>query len=268
MRVLVGVAALLVCAAESARGAPPVELVRATVRISNPHSVATGFLLVRPAAQPNPQEPASDRFVLVTADHVFDRARGDEVRIDFRRAENDGAFTIRSQTLRIRKDGRTLWTKHPQHDVAVIPVDVPMEADVARVPLQWLATPEDIRGVEPGDLLRCVCYPHAAVFEPNTAAFPTVRIGCVASYPLLPLDKHPTFLADYNTFEGDSGGLLFWKPAGDDQGATKIVGLIHGQHWLNQRYDSTYHSGEVHKQLGLAIVIQAAIIRETIDRCP
>jgi hypothetical protein len=268
MRIIVGVAALLVCVAESALAGAPADLVRATVRISNPQSVATGFLLVRPAPQANGQGPAGERFVLVTADHVLDRAQGDETRIDFRRAESDGSFTIRSQTLRIRKEGRALWTKHPQHDVAVIPIDVPLEADVAKLPLDSLATAEDIKGVEPGDLLRCVCYPHAAVFEPNAAAFPTIRLGCVASYPVLPLDKNPTFLADYNTFEGDSGGLLFWKPSGDDKGGTRIIGLIHGQHWFNQRFDTIYHSGEVHKQLGLAIVIQAPIVRETIDRCP
>ena len=268
MRIIVCVAALLVCVAESAFAGPPTDLVRATVRISNPQSTATGFLLTRPAAPGKSSENPPDRFVLVTAAHVFERAEGHEVRIDFRQATVDGGFTVRSQQLRIRKDDQTLWTKHPQHDVAVIAIDVPAEADVARVPLEWLATTDDVKAIEPGDLLRCVCYPHAAVFEPNSAAFPTIRQGCVASYPLLPLDKHPTFLADYNTFEGDSGGLLFWRPAGEDKGSAKIVGLIHGQHWYNQRYDFPYESGEIRKQLGLAIVIQAPVIRDTIDRCP
>ena len=37
----------------------------------------------------------------------------------------------------------------------------------------------------------------------------------------------------------------------DDEGkpTVKILGLIKGQHWINQRYDLIYESGEVRKQL-------------------
>ena len=74
-----------------------------------------------------------------------------------------------------------------------------------------------------------------------------MRLGCIASYPLQISDKQPGFLVDYNTFEGDSGGPVYWTSDEGGKSTVKILGLIKGQHWINQRYELIYESGEVEK---------------------
>lgn len=239
------------------------ELVMATVRLANLKSSATGFVLTRPRAD----EQAKSQFVLVTAAHVLEMCDGAEISVNYRRKVAEGEFAKLPASLKIRSEGKPLWQRHAKQDVATIAIEPPADIELPRLTVDTLATADDVRGLEPGDLVRCVVFPHATVFEPSQAAFPVVRLGCIASYPLLPLEKEPTFLVDYNTFEGDSGGPVYWKRDGDDA-AIKILGLVQGQHFFNQRFEFTYESGEFRKQLGLAIVTQAQAIRETIEQLP
>ncbi|HTN75980.1 MAG TPA: hypothetical protein VL096_12065, partial [Pirellulaceae bacterium] len=151
---------------------------------------------------------------------------------------------------------------------AAIALELPEKAELPTLALDLLATNDDLGRVEPGDLVRSICFPHAAIFDPSAAAFPIVRLGCVASYPVRPTAKQPTFLIDCNTFEGDSGGLVYWPDTNKEANGAgvKILGLVQGQHFVNLRYDFPYESGEIRKQLGLAIVIPASVIRETVDQ--
>jgi hypothetical protein len=241
------------------------DLVSATVRLSNPKSTATGFVLSRPAKTGD-----AVQFLLVTGAHVLEKAEGEEMSINHRRKGDDGEFAQAPTPLRIRREGKPLWTQHPKQDVAVIGIEPPAGIDVPRLGADILLTVDELKDIEPGDLVRCVGFPHAPIFEPSPAAFPTVRLGCIASFPLLPIEKHPTFLVDYNAFEGDSGGPV-WLRKGDPsggKGALRIAGLVHGQHFLNQRFDFIYESGEFRKQLGLGIVVHAEAIRETIALVP
>src|SRR5262245_55003708 len=64
------------------------DLVNATVRLSNPKSTATGFVLSRPAAKAN----GAGQFLLVTAAHVLEKAEGEEMSIIYRRKNADGEF--------------------------------------------------------------------------------------------------------------------------------------------------------------------------------
>ncbi len=245
---------------------PGTDLVMATVRLSNPKSTATGFILSRPAAKPE----GTGQFLLVTAAHVLEKAEGEEMSIFFRRKTADGEFARAPAPLKVRREGKPLWTQHPKQDVAVIGIEPPAGIDIPRLGTELLLTSDELKEVEPGDLVRCVGFPHASIFEPSPAAFPMVRLGCIASYPLLPVEKQPTFLVDYNAFEGDSGGPVWFKknePPGG-KGVLRIVGLVHGQHFLNQRFDFVYESGEFRKQLGLGIVVHAEAIRETIALVP
>ena len=115
--------------------------------------------------------------------------------------------------------------------------------------------------------MRCVGFPHAAQFQPSEAGFPVVRLGCIASYPMMPVTEHPTYLVDFNTFEGDSGGLVYWMGGSEDDRKTvvKVLGLTQGQHFLDEKYKVIYQSGHIRKRLGLGIVVHAQTIRETID---
>jgi len=242
------------------------DLVMATVRLSNPKSTATGFILFRPGAKPD----ATSQFLLVTAAHVLEKAEGDEISINYRRKMAEGEFAKSPVPLKVRREGKALWTQHPRQDVAVIAIEPPAGIELPHLGTDFLATAEDLKDAEPGDLVRYVGFPHASIFEPNQAAFPMVRVGCIASYPLLPIEKHPLFLVDYNAFEGDSGGSVWWKKSdpASGKGALKILGLVHGQHFFNQRFDFVYESGEFRKQLGLGIVVHAEAIIETIAKVP
>lgn len=242
------------------------EMVQATVRLSNPKSTCTGFVLSRPS----PADPQAVQYILVTAAHALEQAEGDQIVVRYRRADAGFEYARLDAPVPIRQAGQNLWARHPKQDVAVIAVQPPEGVAVPRLTVNHLVNADDLKRIEPGNLVRCVVFPHAAVFEPSPAGFPLVRLGCIASYPLLPLETHPTLLVDYNTFEGDSGAPVLCEVR-DASGATssvKIIGLVQGQHFLNQRYDLIYEQGEFRKQLGLAIAVQAAAVAEAISQLP
>jgi hypothetical protein len=80
-----------------------------------------------------------------------------------------------------------------------------------------------------------------------------------------PYEKHATFLVDYNTFEGDSGGPVYSEELG---GSMKIIGLVHAQHFLDERFKLVYQEGMTRKRLGLAIIVNSQAILETIESLP
>lgn len=233
----------------------------ATIRLSNPKSSATAFILVRPDATDHPDQPLA----LVTSAHVFEQAQGDEMVITLRRKDSDFEYSKLPAPLKIRENGKPLWKKHPKADVAVLPLAAPAAVELPKLSADTLATNDELGTVEPGDFVRSFGFPHTPLFDPTSAAFPTVRLGCIASYPVRPTEKQPTYLIDSNTFEGDSGGPVVWESA---EKTTKIVGLIQGQHFINLRYDFPYESGEIRKQLGVAIIVPSSTIREAIDKLP
>jgi hypothetical protein len=119
----------------------------------------------------------------------------------------------------------------------------------------------------------CLGYPHRV--ESNEAGFPVLRSGSVASFPLVPTAANRTFLLSANTFEGDSGGPVYLAdcrrclPGRDEpQEVRLILGLVTGQHFLDEEMKMVYGTTKVRHRLGLAIVVQAAFIRETLDRLP
>ena len=118
---------------------------------------------------------------------------------------------------------------------------------------------------DPGSPIRAVGFPHVNQFKPSPAGFPLTRLGCVASYPLTPYEKHPTFLVDYNTFEGDSGGPVYGEFTEDGRPYLKVIGLVHGQHFLNERYEMVYQEGTIRKRLRMAIIVNSQAILETIE---
>lgn len=249
------------------------QLMLSTLKVANPASTATAFVLSRPA----PDDPAKTHHILVTAEHVMSRMAGDEATIFYRKREPDGHYVKLPVKLAIRRDGRPLWTRHPSADVAVLTIAPPAEATLGDVAVDRLARDADLArfGVHPGDLIRCVGYPHPNQFDANGTGFAVVRLGCIASYPLLPTDRTGTFLADLNTFEGDSGApVYFSEPSRSTAGnsgngrAEALLGLVTGQHFIDEEYKMIYQAGKTRHRMGLAIVLHASAIRATIDRLP
>lgn len=239
------------------------QLMRATVKISHDTSTATGFIL---------SAKESGKFVLVTASHVFENTKADETRVIFRKQEAEGGYQQESMPLVIRKDGKATWTKHPTEDVAVIAIIPPKNVDLPVLSSDLLASDASLKKnrIHPGELLSFLGFPHRV--ESNEAGFPILRSGAIATFPLLPTAKTKTFLLSVNVFEGDSGGPVYLakETSGDrekdDLGL--ILGLVSGQRFLDEEAKMIYGTTKVRHRLGLAIIIHASFIKETIDQLP
>lgn len=233
------------------------QFMRATVKISHDKSTGTGFVLTK-----------GEKCLLVTAAHVLEQTPGDETTVVFRSKQAEGEYAKEPVKLAIRREGKTLWTKHPTEDVAVIGVAPPKHADLPQLSTDLVATDDQLRkhNVHPGDRLACLGYPHRE--EGSKAGFPILRDGPIASFPLLPTANHKTFLMSMNTFEGDSGGPVYLaRPAAKspDDEARLILGLVSGQRLLNEEAKLIYGATTIRHRLGLAVVVHASFIKETIE---
>ncbi len=249
--------ALFVCAEVSNAQSFRTKLVLATYRLEHPRTSGTGFLV---------RQPTGDKgeVVLATAAHTFHNMDGDQANILLRQQSKQAGWTPVPFRFAIRANGKPLWTQHAKQDVAAIRLTLPEDLQPDTISVGQIATKEDWKKgrIEPGGFARVVGFPHASQFRPSPAGFPLTRLGAIASFPLLPLEKHATFLVDYNAFEGDSGGPVYIEP---ESGKPKVFGLIHGQHFLDERYELIYQRGHIRKRLGLAIVVNSQAILDTIN---
>jgi hypothetical protein len=194
--------------------------------------------------------------------------------VTFHKRNRDGRHEKCPLKTVLHKDGKPLWKKHPFADVAVIEITPPAEALFPSIPVASLATDDDLVRfrVHPGDPIRCLGFPHAKQFQPSEAGFGVIRAGCIASYPLLPTRKTRSFLVDLNTFEGDSGAPIYLvddrrvvQGKSDPQPAKLILGVMVGQHFLDEEFKMIYQAGKFRHRMGFGIVIHATVIQETID---
>lgn len=236
------------------------QVVLATYRLENAQTTGTAFVVRRAAAD----DKQPDELFLVTAAHAFEEMTGAKATLVLRQPAEGGDWKAAPWEFTIRDGDQPRWHKHPQQDVAVLRLEA--HEHLVSLPLEMLATAADWTDnpPEPGTLVRCVGYPHAAQFKPSAAGFPLTRLGCLASYPVTPFAKQPTFLVDYNSFEGDSGGPVYLEMTNHGQPQGKIVGLVQGQHFLDERYKLVYQEGLTRKRLGIAIVVNSQAILETI----
>ncbi|MEW4452490.1 serine protease [Bremerella sp. JC817] len=238
---------------------PTTLMFRATVKLSNPGSTGTGFILT-------PDEGKT--FILVTAKHVLDKTNGDETSVVFRIKTAEGEYKKQLVPLAIRKDDKPLWVNHPEQDVAAIYVTPPADADLPHLPTSLLATEEHLRtkGVHPGRKLTMLGYPHRE--ESSEAGFAILRNGPLASFPVLPTSKTKTFYISTSIFSGDSGGPVFTTLAGEEEGSAEqplIMGVVHGQRFLNDTMKGNYMTIKTHHQFGLAIIVHASFVIETLE---
>jgi len=238
-----------------------VDLIHATVQLEQPlgdgtRTVGTGFLISAPGPDGQP------RTVLVTANHVFQKMPGATARIGYRISNPDGTWSYSPQNLKIRDgEGHELWTHHPNRDVAVISIKAPVDFAKAAIPVNYLAADDtfDKYQVNSGDEMMALGFPRG--LSANSAGFPILRSGRVASYPLGPAKTYPTFLLDFSVFPGNSGGPVFISRGSKTEGVVKtaddqdpgfIAGLLTQQVELNN------------ERLEIGIVTHAKYVREAI----
>ncbi len=170
-----------------------------------PSSLGTAFIVGRPLSS----QTTMARYVLVTAAHVLDGIAGDVAILNLRKQTQQGDWQKVPMVLQIRNNGRPLWLKHPNADVAVMYVSLPDGISIPLMTTALLADDEMLKKfqIHPGDTLLCLGYPFG--IESNQSGFPVLRSGKIASFPLTPTAQTKTFLFDFAVFEGNSGGPVY-----------------------------------------------------------
>jgi len=190
--------------------------------------------------------------------------------------------------ITIRHNGNPLWVEHPDADVAVMYVPLPSSSqemveklgtdpmeEFRPVSTNFLASDEKLARIylHPGDEVMCLGFPLG--LEVDAQAFPVLRSGKIASYPLLPTKKTKTFLYDAEVFQGNSGGPVyyvfvnrFYEGAIHMGWSMGIVGLISKEYLQAVKIDLDYEKSLKLNRYALAEVVHASFIKEAIEMLP
>jgi hypothetical protein len=215
----------------------------------------------------DPKAPTiTGRYVLVTAAHVFGEMIADDAIMYLRSQRGtSAAWEVVPVHFKIRRNGQPLWKQNANADVAVIYVRPPFDPVGVAVSTKMLADDAILQrsGVGPGAELENLGFP---LGDSSSGAFPILRTGAIASYPIFPTAETKTFLFDFRVFKGNSGGPVFFADSEIKGGAILcckpqfIVGLVSQEHLFPVPVDEVYETGTKNLQLSLAVVIHASLI--------
>lgn len=244
-------------------------LMETTFRIHGPKkddpkkiSFGTAFLMGKPTVL----DPNRAYYVLISAAHVFEDISGDTATLTLRQKQSDGTYTQIPFDIALHRDGKPLYVKHNEVDVAALYVSMPTGISAKMLQLSLLASDEWLTRFEihPGDELLCLGFP---LFVSSPDGFPILRSGKIASYPIVPTKQHKNILFDFRVFGGNSGGPVYFTDRGRTYGGQThlgetiqfVIGLVTSQ--LNAAlYDN--------RELQLAAVVPSSFIIETINLLP
>jgi hypothetical protein len=199
---------------------------------------------------------------VITANHVLVQMKGDSCALVSRFAREDRMYQRQEIQIPIRKDGKSLWKKHATEDLAVLPL--PDSVDIEALPLDSLATETSLADVHSGDAVRLAVFPER--LEANPAGFPILRIGSLASYPIVPVKLHPVFLVDATAWTGDSGGPVMHATLRSPSGGPLVLGIVRG---MRAVFDTTKESRFVERRttypLGISEVLHVALAHKLIS---
>jgi hypothetical protein len=233
------------------------DALRGTFRLTKGSTSGTGFLV----SFGDQDEAKGKKHVLVTAAHVFDDLKGADCTLILRAPGKNNAIIRKEVSLPIREGKQPLWVKHPDMDVAALPLDVPEGIDVKAFRLEQIADEKWAaeRKIRVGQDVCIPCFP--AQIEANKAGWPILRKGSIATHPLTPLTSAKTMYVDYSHFGGDSGAPVVLY----DGKQPIVVGLVIAMQRQTDKSSTPFEERTVHTPLGLAIAVQSPFIRQTIE---
>jgi len=232
------------------------QLVLATYKLANGSSTATGF-----AVEAEDDLGKTRRFI-VTAHHVLSKMTGDSCTIVDRTAIADGGYKRREIQTPIRNGDNILWSHHSRQDIAVLPL--PDSIELHTLPFDCLATESLMQQVHTGDGVRSAVFPERT--ESNGAGFPLLRTGCIASFPINPIARHPILQIDTTTWTGDSGGPVAHAKLRSPSGAPLIIGVVRSMRNITDTVsESRFVQRRTHYPLGIAEVVTTTLVRGYIE---
>jgi S1-C subfamily serine protease len=271
-RALRGIALLAIIAGvcfsqQGTEDEPNTEMMRSTFLISGPergHPGRTSFGTAFIVGTPSKADAKKLFFTLVTAAHVLDDIDGDVGTLLLRKRRDDGTYEPFSFAVQIRNHGQPSFAKHPNADVAAMYVGLP-DLKLQIVPKAFLADDARVRELElhPGDEAFCLGFPLGAS---ATGAFPILRTGRIASYPLLPSSIVRQWMFDLFLYPGNSGGPVFINSRMRDMDGSVAVGGFFAILGLVIQQSSSAIPEFADKPLNLGIIVPAHFILETLDR--
>jgi S1-C subfamily serine protease len=213
--------------------------------------------------------------VLITAAHVLNDMIGPSVVLVMRRKLPDGSWQEAPIAVPIQSGGRPLWVRHPRADVAAINLPpVPEEVKPVILNMDFLATDQMLEKFEvhPGDELNVLGFP---LGYSHTGGFPVLRSGKIASFPLVPTSQNTYFLLDFRVFKGNSGGPVYLVQMGrafggnyNFQSVQFLAGLVSEEVSATEQFQGLYENRVESYPLGLAKIVPAPYISETIKLLP
>ena len=230
------------------------EMLEATFKLFHVNSTGTCVLVSR--------EAPDESLYVVTAAHVLERTKGDTAIVVLRERLSDGTYKRRDHTVVIRRDDKPLWVRHATEDIAVLRLADPPPVPVSALPFTAIADEARFAGLglHICSPLFVLTYPKR--FEANKAGFAVARQGIIASHPFLPAQRHHTFLADFTTFAGDSGGPVFVAGTEDHP---LLVGIVLAQFRHDEHVKMESEERTIHHPLGLGTVLHSQFVRDTIE---
>jgi hypothetical protein len=230
-------------------------MMEATFKFDNEGSYATAFLLRRDAPD--------TALYLVTVAHAWEGITNNTAVLVLRKRKPDGSYERHDYTVTLRRDGKPLWMRHEKHDVAVLRITEPLPVPIAALPASALCDEARLKasGVHLCSPLFVLAFPMG--LEGDESGIPVARKGIFASPPLLPVASHPTFLADYTGFKGDSGAPVFIPAADNNQ--PLIAGITVEQHYFDDNLKGLYQHHYVRTPLGVVKILHAQHVRDTVE---
>lgn len=232
------------------------DILSAVVRLTVGGRSMTGFIVAISDPEGKPIH------LLVTAAHGFLETKEPNCSVIFRVIGENKEIKRFEKSIPIKAEDKPLWVKHPNLDVAILPIELPENAVLKPFSSEQIASSELIEQgkVHVGQDVYIPCYP--VKIESNPMGWAVLRKGIISSHPLTPVEKIRAFLVDYSTFGGDSGApvvaLVDGKPI--------VVGIVVGMMRQTDVTKIPFEERVVHTPIGLAIAVQAHFIHEMIEK--